>query len=57
MFDLKRFEDIILNCCTVERLKRAPVGKALEMFPEETKEFLRTLKSDDIKNMRIQDWW
>lgn len=50
---LEKFENIMLFCCTNDFYKRLPVGQAVENLPEATKEFLRTLKSDDFKNLRF----
>jgi len=50
---LDRFDSIALFCCTNDFYKRLPVGQAVEKLPEATKEFLRTLKSDDFKNLRF----
>lgn len=52
MIDLDRFEDLLLFCCSHDKFRRAPVGQAVEMMPESVKEFLRTIKSDDLKSIR-----
>lgn len=51
--DIDKFEDLLLFCCTNDRFKRAPVGRCVEMMPEATREFLKTIKSDDLKNIRL----
>lgn len=58
--ELEKLEDIMYFCTSHDKFRRAPVGQAVEMLPESIKEFLRTLKSEDLNKFRtdyIQKYW
>lgn len=42
------FDNLVMSVLMSDRIRRAPVGRALDYMPEDVREVLRELKAEDI---------
>jgi len=49
-------DTVVAGCCLFDRRRFPKPGQLIERLPEEQREILRTLTSDQLANIRVDAW-